>query len=79
MLCYVCIIFEVHMMAAHMTYQSQLTTRYASKDMAHNFSDQKKFSTWRRLWLILAQAEKVCLLIIIYYFCYYSVKFLCLS
>ncbi|XP_016333447.1 adenylosuccinate lyase-like, partial [Sinocyclocheilus anshuiensis] len=26
--------------------------------MAHNFSDRKKFTTWRRLWLYLARAEK---------------------
>lgn len=26
--------------------------------MAYNFSDMKKFSTWRRLWINLAKAEK---------------------
>lgn len=28
--------------------------------MQYNFSDQKKFSTWRKLWVNLAKAEKVC-------------------
>lgn len=40
-------------------YRSPLVSRYASPDMAYNFSERKKFSTWRRLWLYLAQAEKV--------------------
>ena len=39
-------------------YQSPLVSRYASKDMSYNFSDSKKFSTWRKLWLILAKTEK---------------------
>lgn len=39
-------------------YQSPLSTRYASEEMNFNFSDLKKFSTWRRLWIILAKAEK---------------------
>nr|XP_016849650.1 PREDICTED: adenylosuccinate lyase [Anolis carolinensis] len=39
-------------------YRSPLVSRYASPDMAYNFSDRKKFSTWRRLWLYLAQASK---------------------
>lgn len=38
-------------------YRSPLSTRYASKEMRYNFSDQKKFSTWRRLWIYLAKAE----------------------
>ncbi|XP_034934507.1 adenylosuccinate lyase isoform X1 [Chelonus insularis] len=38
-------------------YRSPLSTRYASKEMRYNFSDQNKFSTWRRLWLYLAKAE----------------------
>ena len=45
-------------MDPHMTYQSQLTSRYASKEMGYNFSDNKKFSTWRKLWTILAKSEK---------------------
>lgn len=40
-------------------YRSPLSTRYASKEMRYNFSDQKKFSTWRQLWVNLAKAEKV--------------------
>lgn len=43
---------------SHDRYQSPLTSRYASAEMAHNFSDMKKFSTWRKLWLNLAKAEK---------------------
>ncbi|KAL0271555.1 UNVERIFIED_CONTAM: hypothetical protein PYX00_008612 [Menopon gallinae] len=39
-------------------YRSALSTRYASKEMSYNFSDKKKFSTWRKLWLYLAVAEK---------------------
>ncbi|XP_059048565.1 adenylosuccinate lyase-like [Achroia grisella] len=39
-------------------YRSPLSTRYASKEMQYNFSDQKKFSTWRKLWVYLAKAEK---------------------
>ncbi|XP_063234541.1 adenylosuccinate lyase [Bacillus rossius redtenbacheri] len=39
-------------------YRSPLSTRYASKEMQYNFSDMKKFSTWRKLWLYLARAEK---------------------
>ncbi|OXA63981.1 adenylosuccinate lyase [Folsomia candida] len=39
-------------------YRSALSTRYASKEMQYNFSDLKKFSTWRKLWYILAQSEK---------------------
>ena len=43
----------------HLTYQTPLVSRYASKEMCYNFSDQKKFSTWRKLWLYLATVEKV--------------------
>lgn len=39
-------------------YRSPLSTRYASKEMQYNFSDQKKFSTWRQLWVNLAKAEQ---------------------
>ncbi|NXH94388.1 PUR8 lyase, partial [Pachycephala philippinensis] len=39
-------------------YRSPLVSRYASAEMAYNFSERKKFGTWRRLWLYLAQAEK---------------------
>ncbi|XP_046854824.1 adenylosuccinate lyase-like isoform X2 [Xenia sp. Carnegie-2017] len=39
-------------------YRSPLTSRYSSKEMSFNFSDNKKFTTWRKLWLYLAKAEK---------------------
>jgi len=39
-------------------YTSPLVERNASKEMAELFSPQKKFSTWRRLWLELATAQK---------------------
>lgn len=44
-------------------YRSPLSTRYATKEMQFLFSDQFKFSTWRKLWIFLAQAEKVCRII----------------
>lgn len=40
------------------SYISSFSTRYASKEMQYLFSDNKKFGTWRRLWLSLAKAEK---------------------
>jgi len=40
------------------TYTSPLVARNASPEMAELFGAQKKFSTWRRLWLELAKAEK---------------------
>lgn len=38
-------------------YESPLSGRYASSRMQYIFSPQKKFSTWRRLWVALAEAE----------------------
>ena len=38
-------------------YESPLASRYASKEMLHLFSPDKKFTTWRRLWIALARAE----------------------
>ncbi|THH16222.1 hypothetical protein EW146_g4380 [Bondarzewia mesenterica] len=40
------------------TYQTPLSSRYASKEMAHLFSAENRFHTWRKLWLNLAIAEK---------------------
>lgn len=39
-------------------YENPLITRYASAEMMALFSAQKKFSTWRRLWITLAEAEQ---------------------
>ena len=38
-------------------YDNPLVTRYASKEMAELWGPQRKFSTWRRLWVALAEAE----------------------
>ena len=38
-------------------YESPLSSRYASDKMQHIFSPDKKFSTWRRLWVALARTE----------------------
>lgn len=41
----------------HQLYDNPLIGRYASKAMAERWGPQRKFSTWRRLWLWLAEAE----------------------
>ena len=38
-------------------YESPLSSRYASDEMLYLFSADKKFTTWRRLWVALARAE----------------------
>ena len=42
----------------HDKYVSPLSTRYASDRMQYIFSDDFKFTTWRKLWVALARAEK---------------------
>ncbi|MCC6125660.1 MAG: adenylosuccinate lyase [Pirellulales bacterium] len=45
------------MPADYTQYDNPLLTRYASREMMELWSPQKKFSTWRRLWVALAEAE----------------------
>ena len=40
------------------TYASPLGTRYAGRAMQELFGEQRKFSTWRRLWLALAESQQ---------------------
>ena len=42
----------------HDTYENPLCRRYASREMQEIFSDDRKFSTWRKLWVALAEAEQ---------------------
>ena len=42
----------------HDRYENPLNTRYASREMSALWSDQQKHSTWRRLWVALAEAER---------------------
>lgn len=39
-------------------YSSPLNSRYSSKEMSYIFSEDMKFSTWRKLWVALAEGEK---------------------
>lgn len=39
-------------------YQNPLESRYCSDEMLYNFSPEKKFTTWRKLWIALAEIEK---------------------
>lgn len=45
-------------MAAFDTYQTTLTGRYCSQELSHLFSQRSRHSTWRKLWLYLAESEK---------------------
>src|SRR5215470_16311858 len=38
-------------------YDNPLIGRYATREMSTLWGDQRKFSTWRRLWVALAEAE----------------------
>ncbi|MDR1383871.1 MAG: adenylosuccinate lyase [Planctomycetaceae bacterium] len=40
-----------------LNYDNPLITRYASQEMSQLWGSQRKFSTWRRLWVALAEAE----------------------
>lgn len=44
-------------MTDYSIYNNPLITRYASKEMQHAFSDEKRFKLWRKLWTALAEAE----------------------
>ncbi len=44
-------------MSETLTFDNPLVTRYASREMAELWGPQRKFSTWRRLWVALAEAE----------------------
>ncbi len=39
-------------------YENPLVTRYASEEMLTCFLHKKKFSTWRSVWIALAESEK---------------------
>ena len=45
-------------MSLNDNYRSPLENRYASKELRAIWSPQRKFSTWRRLWLALAEAQR---------------------
>ena len=42
----------------HKIYHTPLVGRYSSPEMSYNFSDHKKFTTWRKLWLYLAESQQ---------------------
>lgn len=43
---------------SHDRYENPLISRYASSEMAGLWSERRKFGLWRRLWVILAEAER---------------------
>ena len=45
-------------MAKRDKYENPLVSRYASKEMSYIWSPEKKFTTWRSLWVYLAEGEK---------------------
>ncbi|KAF2740684.1 putative adenylosuccinate lyase Ade13 [Polyplosphaeria fusca] len=45
-------------MSANDTYQDPLNSRYSSAEMKYLFSPRNRFSTWRQLWIWLAESEK---------------------
>jgi adenylosuccinate lyase len=45
-------------MSQHSIYENPLVTRYASRAMSELWSSQRKHSTWRRLWVALAEAQR---------------------
>ncbi len=42
----------------YQTFDNPLVSRYSSKEMLYLFSPDKKFKTWRKLWIALAEGEK---------------------
>ncbi len=44
-------------MSDKVLYENPLNTRYASREMQENFGDEKRFRLWRKLWIVLAEAE----------------------
>ena len=57
-MCICTIIKEYFVMSSNInSYESPFCTRYASEEMQYIFSADKKFTTWRKLWVALARAE----------------------
>src|SRR5438046_178797 len=48
-----------HQNHSRTSYENPLTGRYGSPEMSYIFSPQFKFSTWRKLWLALAEGERM--------------------